>query len=317
MTARGDKAAGRWRGWLIACLVTAVCAMIGMYMLDLGKSARGLADIKPRAWVAVVGLSLLMAILRAARVAVVARVVQIGPVVKASFLHGAANAVLPVRAGEAVLPIALARYGGMDPARAVGLLLIVRLGDLIVLFGLGLFFVAVLDVWGQSDRIRVSLAMAGLALIVGVSVIPALVGGLGRWTPGALKALVNRVAAAGSTLADNSRISLVVLTLAIWLTLGLAAHVSIAAAGLQVDMTLAFLAAIAASLAFALPTNGIASVGPFEAAFVGILALSGSSAELALTAAIHLHLCALIAAGLAALSTFLFPVSWGDKHLCQ
>ncbi len=307
----------RWRGWLIACLVTALCVVVGMYLLDLGQSARGLADIAPKAWIAVIGLSLLMAILRAARVAVVARAAQFGPVVKASFLHGAANAVLPARAGEAVLPVALARYGGMDPARAVGLLLIVRLGDLIVLFGLGLFFVAVLDVWGQTDGIRISLAMGGLALIVGVSAVPALVGGLGRWTPGALKSLANRIAAAGSMLAGNSRISLVLLTLAIWLTLGLAAHVSISAAGLQIDMTYAFLAAIAASLAFALPTNGIASVGPFEAAFVGILALSGSSAELALTAAIHLHLCALIAAGLTALSTFLFPVSWGDKHLCH
>ncbi|MEM6463051.1 MAG: lysylphosphatidylglycerol synthase domain-containing protein [Pseudomonadota bacterium] len=308
--------ASTWRGWLMAGFITAVCVAFGMILLDLGNSAKGLMQIGPFAWISVIGLSLLMALLRAARVALLVQVTQLAPVVKASFLHGAANAVLPARIGEAVLPLALARYSGLDLVRAVGLLLIVRLGDLAVLIGLGLLFVAAVDAWNHTNALRITLAFCGFTLIVCVSVVPTFVSGLGHLTPTALRAFADRVAAAGSTLAVNTKVSLAVLTVAIWLTLGIAAHISIAAAGIQVDLTYAFLAAIAASLAFALPTNGIASIGPFEAAFVATLALSGASAELALTAAIHLHLCALIAAGLTALSTTLFPVSWGDRPVC-
>ncbi|MGI9370351.1 MAG: lysylphosphatidylglycerol synthase domain-containing protein [Ruegeria sp.] len=305
-----------WRGWLIAGIVTTVCLILGMNMLDLSQSARELAQISAQAWFVVIGLSLAMALLRAARVAIVARVAQLGPVIKASFQHGAANAVLPGRLGEAVLPLALSRYSGLDPVRAVGLLLIVRLGDLIVLIGLGFVFVAAIDLWNHSAAVRSALVLGGLALIAGVSFVPAMVGQIGSWTPKTLRALAGRLARAGSALTGNTRLGLLVVTLAIWLVLGVAAHVSISASGLEIGLGYAFLAAIAASLAFALPTNGIASAGPFEAAFVGILTLSGASAELALAAAIHLHLCALIAALLAALSTLLFPAYWGDKPLC-
>lgn len=280
--------------------MTLVCVGAGYWWLDLGLSAKALANTPFQAWLAVIFCSLLMAGLRALRVVVVARTDRIVPVISASFLHGAANAVLPARLGEAVLPLALSRYAGLKPMRAIGLLLIVRLGDLIALAGLGLLLVAALDTWSLVPEGRIALAVLGAALIAAIGAVPFLVRLLGRWAPGFVGSLANGIAAAGTRLGSGSHAALVILTLAIWLALGVAAYVSIAAMALTVDFALAWLACIAASLAFALPTNGIASIGPFEAAFAGVLIAGGASAEAALAAAVHLHLCALIAAGLTA-----------------
>lgn len=316
MTENQKQRSAQRYGWLIACLVTTLCLLLGMMVLDLGQSAQKLTQIDSQAWFVVIGLSLAMALLRAWRLVIVARVVQLAPVVKASFQHGAANAVLPGRLGEAVLPLALSRYSGLDPVRAVGLLLMVRFGDLIVLVGLGLLLIAGIDPWDYGTMIRIALALGGALLIGGVAFVPSLISRLKNWTPKILENLAVRLASAGSALPGNKKLGLLVVTLAIWLVLGVAADVSIRASGLEIGKGHAFLAAVAASLAFALPTNGIVSVGPFEAAFVSVLLLGGASAEPALAAAIHLHLCALIAALLAALSTFLFPANWGGKPLC-
>ncbi len=307
----------RWHGLITAFLVTAVCIGFALSLLDLGESANALTEIGPQAWMSVVFLSLIMAVLRAVRVTVIAGIVQFAPVIRASFLHGAANAVLPARMGEAVLPLALVRYSGLDLMRAVGLLLIVRLGDLLALFGIGLLLVAALDFWSLSAGIRLLLTVVAVLLIVGVGIVPYVVRKLGRWAPRFVGGLVGRVAAAGERIGGGSRVWLVVLTLLIWITLGLAAQTSIAAAGLPIDFKLAWLASVAASLAFALPTNGIASIGPFEAAFVGVLVAAGAPAEAALAAAVHLHLCALIAAGLAALAAPMFPANRKDRVLCS
>ncbi|WP_419907110.1 lysylphosphatidylglycerol synthase transmembrane domain-containing protein [Hoeflea sp.] len=307
MTVRGTGPGAFWRGWLVAALVTAGFFFVATNVLDVGESARTLTRIDAGAWATVIGLSLLMAILRALRLVVMARGTEVGPVVKASFLHSAANAILPARIGEAALPLALARYGGYDPVRALGLLLIMRLGDIMALAGIGLVLLAALDIWNHPDSVRLLFAATGILVMAGISAVPAIVDATGKLAPGMFRRFVERITAAGSLLDRNARIALLALTLAIWVTLGIAAQVSISAAGLDIGFAYAWLACIAASLAFALPTNGIASVGPFEAAFVGIVVLSGAPAEAALTAALHLHLCALAGAGLAALSTLVLP----------
>lgn len=316
MRSIGSRIPDRWRGWLTASLVTAGFACLGFTLFDLGASAKALAGVPPKAWISVIGLSLLVAFLRAARVAVIADTVPAGIAVRASFWHGAANVILPARMGEAVLPITLARYGGMDAMRAVGLLLIVRLGDLIALIGLGSVLIAGLDFWGFSTELRLLLAAGGVLLIACIGGVPFLVRIAGRCAPRAISVYANRIAEAGAQLTYGSRIGLLALTLAIWVTLGIAAQVSIGATGLRVDPMLAWLASVAASFAFALPTNGIASIGPFEAAFVGVLVAADGLGEAALAAAVHLHMCALIAGGLPALATLVFPKRSRDQKSC-
>lgn len=316
MTTVAKKLRTRWRGWLTALLITIVCIGFAMSFLDLGESTRTLSAMDGWAWANVIGLSLLMAMLRAMRVAVVAGVGHATPIVKASFLHGAANAVLPARMGEAVLPLALVRYSGMDLLPAIGLLIIVRMGDLLALAGIGLVLVALLDVLDLNLALRFLTAATGVALVFGVGAVPLIVRLGAKIAPGLISALAARVAGAGSHLSFASNCSLVASTLAIWLLLGLAAQVSVSAAGLDVDFPAVWLACVAASFAFALPFNGIASFGPFEAAFVGALAIFGTPAEAALTAAIHLHLGALIAAGLAAVGAFAFPARQTDQTQC-
>lgn len=317
MTTTATKGWVRWRGWLTAFLITVVCVGFALSFLDLGESARSLSAMDNWVWVSVIGLSLLMAVLRAMRVAVLARVAYAAPVVKASFLHGVANAVLPARMGEAVLPLALARYGGLDLLRAIGLLIIVRTGDLVALAGIGLTLIALLDVVNLHPLVRILIATVGVALVLCVGAVPALVRLAARVAPELVSHFAARIAGAGSHLTLVSNGSLIASTLAIWIVLGLAAQISVAAAGLDVGFPTIWLACVAASFAFALPMNGIASIGPFEAAFVGVLAATGTSAEAALTAAIHLHLCALIAAGLAAVASFAFPAHQTDQTLCH
>ncbi len=317
MTVAAAGARDRWRSWLTGSIVTLVCIGFAWSFLDLGESARSLSAMGGWAWVNVIGLSLLMAMLRAMRVALVARVQPIAPLVKASFLHGAANAVLPARMGEAVLPLALARYGGFDLLRAVGLLIIVRIGDLVALAGIGLTLIALLDVAHLHPALRVLLAAAGIVLVFAVGTVPFLVRLAGRVAPALVSTAAARIAAAGAHLTLASKGGLVASTLAIWFVLALAAQISVNAAGLDTGFPAVWLACVAASFAFALPLNGIASIGPFEAAFVGVLAAAGAPAEAALTAAIHLHLSALIAAGLVAVAAFMFPARQTDRSLCH
>lgn len=307
----------RFRGWLTAILITVVCAGFALGFVDLGESAWSLSTMGGWAWVNVIGLSLLMAMIRAMRVVMVARSRQTAPIIKASFFHGAANAVLPARMGEAVLPLALARYGGLDLLRAIGLLIVVRMGDLLALAGIGLILIALSDVVDLLPPVRILFAVCGVMLVFTVGTVPSLVRFAARAAPGLLSNLAARIAGAGSHLTSVSNGGLVVSTLAIWIVLGLAAQISVSAAGLDAEFPLVWLACVAASFAFALPVNGVASIGPFEAAFVSVLAAAGTPAEAALTAAIHLHLCALIAAGLAAVAALAFPAYKTDHTLCR
>ncbi len=306
-----------WNRWLTALLVSVICIGMGLGLVDMRESFGGLAALDARDWIVVMGFCLIMAALRAARVVMVARAGPALPVVKASLLHGAAMAILPARTGEAVLPLALARYSGIDLMRAVGLLIIVRIGDLMALGGISLMLVAALNVWGHTDGVRLLFTVAGAAAVLAIAVVPEMLRLLCRWAPKRFRSALDRLAAAGAAFRLGSRIGLVASTLAIWLTLALAARVAVDAAGLQIDLAHVWLACAAASLAFALPTNGIASIGPFEAAFVGVLAAAGASAEAALTAAVHLHLCALLAAGLAALVALAFPTPDMETARCH
>nr|WP_276562511.1 lysylphosphatidylglycerol synthase domain-containing protein [Hoeflea prorocentri] len=290
----------------MAFFVTAAFGLTALGLFDVSRSGQALGRIHAQAWLLVVASFLLIAIIRAFRLLFIAPSAQVAPVFRASFLHGIANAVLPARMGEAVLPLALSKFAKLDLFRAIGLLLVVRLGDLIALTGLGLILVGLLDYANLADSLRIAAVVCGIVLISAIAVIPALVGVAGGLLPRLFKSLADRISTSSAQINAGNKAYLVLLTLAIWFTLAVASHISIRAAGLEVDFAVAWLACIAASFAFALPVNGIASVGPFEAAFVSVLVLSGADAQAALTAALHLHICALLAAGLAALSTVLF-----------
>jgi uncharacterized membrane protein YbhN (UPF0104 family) len=302
--------------WLGAAAATLGCLVVGLFMVDLGTSGAMLAAADPALWATAIMLSMLMAAFRAIRLVASARARQPWPIVKASLIHNAANAVLPAKVGEAALPIALSRYAGFDPVRGIGLLVLVRLCDLVALAGLGLWLVAILDVWSLPTGWRVAIAIGGGLMTLGVVVLPRFIGaGAGR-----LRHVFNRLGprleAAASHLTDVPGLALVTSTACIWVALVLAAQVCVAAVGLTAEPGMVALACVAASLAFALPIGGIANAGPFEAAFAGVLVTGGAATEPAVAAAILLHLCAIVGALLPAGVALAFPVEPKERGRC-
>lgn len=285
---------------LVAIAITAAFITLCLYFVDIGKFRAALNVVDLRYLAAVTGLAILIAILRATRVAVVVRHVSAPAVFKASFLHGAANAVLPARIGEAVLPITLARFGVVDAASGAGLLILIRLCDFAALVGGALILLVTIDQQHFSVLLSISAAIAGLALFVIILTLPILTCWLASHAPASLLGISQRLTRAAMCLTANDRIMLLILTLAIWLTLGIAGQVAVAAVGMNINYAPVWLACTAASLAFATPTNGFASLGPFEAAFVGVLGGYGQPVAGSLVSALSLHAGALLAAGVTA-----------------
>jgi len=316
MTILSGMPGNRWR-WLAALCATAACIGLAVHFIDVGASAGILATSDPWLWVVVIMLSLVTAGLRAARVTALARPSRAWPVVKASFLHNAANAVLPARIGDAALPLALRQYAGLDLMQGLGLLLVVRLSDLAVLAGFALILLGLVDIWAVPTGYRMPISMLGAVLCVSVGAVPYLMRTGGLWAGRAIGRHGQRMANVAARLGRSSGIDLVLLTLVIWLMLGLSAQAAAAAVGLKVDWTLTSLACVAASLAFASPVNGVASIGPFEAAFAGVLTSGGAPVAQAVAAAVVLHLCALIGVGLTAFTAVVPSVSGNRSVPCS
>ena len=153
-------------------------------------------------------------------------------------------------------------------------------------------------------------------MALSVCAVPALARIGGAWGHRLVSRWGSRISAAAVEVGRSSAIILAGSTFSVWLTLVLAAQASVAAVGIAVDPGTAALASVAASLAFALPVSGFANVGPFEAAFAGVLVAGGVQAESALAAALLLHLCALAGAVIPALAALAFPVIRSEPVPC-
>ena len=79
------------------------------------------------------------------------------------------------------------------------------------------------------------------------------------------------------------------LSLAIWLVLGLAAILVAGAVVATVSPAAAMLGAAAGNVAFALPINGIAGIGPPQAAWVAATTWAGVPWDDAVVSALALH----------------------------
>ena len=89
------------RRWLVAAVATVVSFAAAVLLIDLDESVALLASADPAPVAAAVMLSMAMAGFRAARLVAAARSPHAWPIVKASLLHNAANALLPAKLGEA------------------------------------------------------------------------------------------------------------------------------------------------------------------------------------------------------------------------
>ena len=201
------------------------------------------------------------------------------------------NVLLPLRLGELSFPLLMRRHLGYDLLHAGGVLLIARLFDLATVGAILLAAAAVLDAWpGLVGRALLVLGAAGLGLaplgltIAGLALRPYLrklprIGNAAERLTAGLEAIAGYragVAAAG-------------LGLALWLVFGAGAILVASAVVATVSPGAAMLGAAAANVAFALPINGIAGIGPSQAAWVAATTWVGVPWDDAVVSALALH----------------------------
>ncbi len=283
---------------LLAIAVTAAFLAAFFIFADVGEALAALGGAPLKGWALSFAAMAAATALRFARLKTVYTEAPSSALFNASALHGAAVALLPGRVGEIVLPVALKRVTGARLLSGVGFLLLVRLLDVLALAMLGVFAGAVLIPQAPAG-IAAAIAAAGFfsaPLFLRFGLLKALP------RTGKIGALLSELADAAMRLSLRRLLLIQLETIVLWAAIAVCAGAVIHAVGLDASPESAVAAMVAGSFAFASPVNGVASVGPFEAAFAGALAASGHAFESALAAAAMLHISAVAVAIVAAVA---------------
>jgi len=199
-----------------------------------------------------------------------------GRLVRIACKLNALNFLLPFRLGEFSYPILMQRTFGQSLTSAAGVLLWARVFDLLTVGAILTGTAAALGVvpdpaisatlWVAAACLAI--APAGLA-VASRAAAPLLT----RRSVLALMAPVSR----GATAVDGrgAPLAAVVLSFVIWLVFGLLAALAANAVTDTINPAVALLGASAGNLAFALPVNGIAGLGPSQAAWAALVSTAG------------------------------------------
>ncbi|HEU5321685.1 MAG TPA: lysylphosphatidylglycerol synthase transmembrane domain-containing protein, partial [Methylomirabilota bacterium] len=278
---------------LLAVAVSAACLYFLMTPQIVASLARLLADASLMPVVAAFALVALVQWLRAWRFAVMMTgrlTLPAAALTRIAFQLNFWNFLLPLRLGELSDPVLMNRRLGYGLLHAAGVLLIARLFDLATVGAILLGAAAALDLWPGAGRALLALAalalglaplglaVAGLALRPRLARLPRVGDAAARLTAGfeAIGGYAAGLAAVG-------------LSLALWLVFGLAAILVAQAVVATVSPAAAMLGAAAGNIAFALPVNGIAGIGPAQAAWVGATTRAGVPWDDAVVSALTLH----------------------------
>ncbi|MFP4475491.1 MAG: lysylphosphatidylglycerol synthase transmembrane domain-containing protein [Desulfatibacillaceae bacterium] len=235
------------------------------------------------------------------------RVVEMIPLIS---LHQFIAFLLPSRLGELSLPVLLKRRYGTGYSQAAGLLMVVRLYDVLCVFayaGITGFFVL-------EERLafsaRLAILAAGIGALCVMTGFPALHGRIhGRFfgngrapasTPGRLFGLL-------ATLSEGMRFArghhagvwIPATSLAVWACVFGACWAAARAMGLSASVFETVLSGAAATFSGFLPVNTLAGVGTYETAWAVVILEFGADWDLALASGFLLH-------GLSILSTILY-----------
>jgi uncharacterized membrane protein YbhN (UPF0104 family) len=220
------------------------------------------------------------------------------PLVRIAFQLNFFNFLLPFRLGELSYPVLMRRAYGQPMLQATGILLLARLFDLCTVGAILLATAALLGLAGSAAAsLLLFAAAAGLVLAPGtVALLGPAAQPIIRSMPG-----LNRLAApiaAGLEAAGTRRAlaAALALSLAIWLAFGLLAVLTTHAVAAGIPALVALLGASAGNLAFALPINGIAGLGPSQAAWVAAVTRAGVGWENAVVSALALYAVTLTSA---------------------
>lgn len=278
---------GRARDWLIGMAL--LLALLAWVQWQVGWAAllapwRSLPLVE-LAWL--FGLSLLSYLFRGFRLHAYFPGLLSGRLagtVRLSVLHNFANNLLPMRLGEAVMPLLMRRYFGHDVADSSLSLLWIRLLDLHVLL-LVMLIAGWLAAphWGWWLAAGIALAVLPLGFLLRGRLAGYLVGCDNRLC-GLLSRLLGALPAGGGILARVYG-----WTLATWAAKFLAFSL-VLQHFTGVQHWQAVTGVIGAELSSVLPFHGVAGAGSYEAALVVAIAPTGVDAATALAGAVNLHL---------------------------
>jgi uncharacterized protein (TIRG00374 family) len=222
----------------------------------------------------------------------------LGAVSKALFLGYVANALLPVRAGEAVRTYALNRYTRASIAETAGTVIVERAADvlslLVLLFAMAPWLPHVS--WLRGAGIVAVVLVAGLIVSVcvlarfGERPIRFLFRPLARVLPSDVAAGAATRFVEGLVGLASPRVAVVAFawTTASWVVLGVGFWLVMVAAGLTLSPLAGVLVVIGIGLAMILPSSP-AALGVFEGATVVVLSAYGVTGSDALSYALVLH----------------------------
>jgi len=278
---------------LLALALSAACLYFLLTPQVVASFARLLAQASPLPLLAAFALVALVQWLRAWRFAMMmtGRLALPGAALtRIAFQLNFWNFLLPLRLGELSYPVLMNRHLGYGLLHATGVLFIARLFDLATVGAILLGTAAALDLWPGAGRALLALgalalglaplglAIAGLALRPHMARLPRIGDAAARLTAG--------FEAIGGYAAGLAGVGL---SLAVWLVFGLAAILVAQAVVATVSPPPAMLGAAAGNVAFALPVNGVAGIGPPQAAWVAATTRAGVPWDDAVVSALALH----------------------------
>lgn len=291
--------------------VTAAFGLAAAYIIDWHAFVAAYATLSATKIILLCLLGLIPVLLRVMRLCVaIGRPLQ-WIFFRAVTLQGAAVATLPAKIGEAVLPLMLVRRAGYSITESVGILLLLRLYDLLTLMWMGAISLAFLSAeFGMADW-RPLLWIGAAAIAAGMVLFPEFATFFSVQIrkyinpEGKIVRLVDELSLASRHLSRERLAGLILVSGLVWASLFLVFYLSGVFFEATPGVMGSVLAGVAGSLAFALPVNGLANVGPFEAAWAGAMLPLGVMVEAAVAAALLSHfvliICNLTLAGVGAL----------------
>jgi uncharacterized membrane protein YbhN (UPF0104 family) len=220
-------------------------------------------------------------------------------------LNNAINLLLPARSGEASFPILMKRWFGIDPARATGTLIWLRLLDLHVLATVGAACAAGGWLDARSGLSQLAWLAAGIAALA-----PPLLFVLRRPLAARLASRRGRIALLLSRLLSGlpqRRCGLALDLSLSWLSWG----IKLSALGwvlsrlAHIPQALGTLGAIGGDLSTVLPLHAPGGFGTYEAGALALLAPGATPSGELLAAAVNLHLLVLTTALLSGAAAWL------------
>jgi uncharacterized membrane protein YbhN (UPF0104 family) len=203
--------------------------------------------------------------------------------------HNFFNNLLPLRAGEATLPLLLRHSFAISLTQSTAALLTFRLFDLSVLALLGLLTL----LFGQHQTGHLTALLIVLLVSALIALItPILLTRLSRHWPG-LKALLDKVRQ-GLPRGRKDLLYLLLWSVLIW-GVKLSGYAIILLAFTHSTIAPSLLAALSGEFASGIPLYTPAAFGTFEGGIVAVLLAADIKLSVALTAAINLHLFILVA----------------------